>query len=180
MVAQLSEQEKQTIFKEDAQKSVAILLHEFAQPFGITHRSFDTSHAISKRLLQSPGFKLVIKKLLTNKEFLDTNTNLRVMTNYRYVMTPRKSQSQTILRQTGFALKEHVRLAMHPNVSQLFLGSYIVHIIQTNDEWADVEIYNATSRNSFFLHLPRNTEKPNVFGTVTQHFCLQVKLSDYQ
>jgi hypothetical protein len=180
LVAQLSEQEKQVIFKEDAAKSVAILLHEFAQPEGITHRNFDTSHAISKRLLKSPGFKYVMKKLLNSSAYIDTTTQLRVMKNYRYVMTPRKSTTQSIIKQTGFALKEHIRLALRPNISQLFLGSYVVNITQINKEWADVDIYNETGRNSLFLHLPSNTDKPNVFGTVEQRFCLKVRLSEYQ
>ncbi len=178
-VAQLSEREKGNLFKEDTKKTVAILLHEFAQPDGIQHRHFDTSHALSKSLLKSAGFKYVMRSFLKDTRYLDTATQLRQMLNYRYVMTPRKSTSQSILTQTGFALKEHIRLAFKPNIAQLFLGSYMVNMKQIDQQWAELTIYNETSRNSLFLHVPRSTDKPNMFGTVSQTFTLKVRLSDY-
>lgn len=176
----MSEHEKANLFKEDTKKSVAILLHEFAQPDGIQHRQFDTSHALSKSLLKSSGFRYVMKGFLNEPCYLDTATQLRHMVDYRYVMTPRKSTTQSILNQTGFALKEHIRLAFRPSLAQLFLGSYVVNMNQLDQQWAELTIYNETSRNSLFLHVPNSTDKPNIFGTVSQTFTLKVRLADYR
>ena len=121
-----------------------------------------------------------MKKFLRNNEYLDTTTNMRKMINYRYVMTPRRSKTVSFTRQAAFAVKEHFRLMVKPNLSQFFVGSYVVSITQVNKEWADVDIYNETSRKSLFMHMPSSTEKPNMFGTVKQNFCLKVQLSDYQ
>jgi len=179
-VASLSEVEKKHFFKEDTKKTVAILLHEFAQPNGVQDRQFDTSHAISKTLLKSAGFRNVMKQFKNDSCFLDTQTHLRSMVDYRYVMTPRKSETKSYVSQTMFAFKEHLRLACRPNIAQFFLGSYRVNISQLDSLWAEVTIYNETSRNSLFLHVPKSTDKPNIFGTVSQTFKLQICLADFK
>lgn len=180
MVAQLSETEKQIIFKEDSKKTVAILLHEFVEPEGTAMRTFDTSHAISKSLIKSTGFKSIIKKFMTNNDFQDSVSGLRKMCAYRYVMTPRKGfGSGTIVKQTFKAFGEHVKLAAHPNIAQLFLGSYLVDIEEQQNGWAKVVLKNETSRNSLFLHIPTKTNKPNLFGSVHQKFVLYIKLKNF-
>lgn len=181
MVAQLSEQEKTNIFKEDTKKSIAILLHEFAEPNGTSHRFFDTSDAISKSLIKSPGFKLTMRRFLNNDMLEDSATQLKSITNFRYVMTPRKGyESGSFLRQFSFAGKEHLRLAFKPNLAQFFLGSYLFSANELDSIWTKVEVYNETSRNSLFLHLPPSVEKPNVFGTVKQSFTLYLRTAQFK
>lgn len=180
MVAQLSETEKQIIFKEDSKKSVAILLHEFVEPKGLPFRNFDTSHAISKSLMKSSGFKHVLKYFFKSSKFLDTTTGLRKMCNYRYVMTPRKGHgSGSIFKQTTIAFNEHIKLAVNPNITQLFLGSYMVDIQELENGWAEINVTNETSRNSLFLHIPPKTKKPNIFGSIYQKFTLHINLNEF-
>lgn len=181
MVAKLSETEKQVIFKEDTKKTVAILLHEFVEPSVQTqHRTFDTSHALSKSLLKSSGFKSVMKEFLREDKYLDTLSHQRSMYQFRYVMTPRRGYgSGSVSRQFGKAIYEHFKLAFAPNLAQLFLGSYLVDIEELPDGMAKVTIENETSRNSLFLHIPSKTQKPNIFGSVYQKFTLLIRLSDY-
>jgi len=181
-VATLSEQEKQIYFKEDVKKTVAILLYEFSiiEQKYVQHRYFDTSHALAKNLMQSSGFKFVIKQYQNNKIYLNTTTNKRSMDSFRYTMTPRcKNDIKSFPKQSFTAFKEHVRWLFNPKLSQIFLGSYAVWIAPGEQNWVNVTIENKTSRNSLFMHIPPSVEKPSPFGTIKQTFNLSINLNNY-
>mgnify|MGYP006864793703 CR=1 FL=1 len=176
-VSKLSEQEKVIFFKEDAKKTVAILLYEFAMPNGIVQRDFDTSHAISKDLMQTTGFKYVMKKYINRQKDSLTLTE----DSFRFIMTPRKDiNGKAILFQMPEAIGQHVRWFTKPKISQLFLGSYVCKITPINEHWVAVSIFNITGRNSLFMHIPKNVDKPELFGTISQQFSLLVKVDSFK
>lgn len=178
-VSKLSEQEKEIVFKEDAKKSVAILLYEFAMSNGTEQRQFDTSHAISKDLMKSPGFKFVVKKYLRGQYNVDSLP--LVEDSFRFIMTPRKDiNGKSILAQFPQAVGQHFRWFTNPRVSQLFLGSFACKITPINQHWATVNIYNITGRNSLFMHIPKNVSKPELFGSISQQLSLVVNLDNFR
>lgn len=180
-VEKLSETEKQDFFKTDEYKSVAILLYEFIEPKRASKRYFDTSHALSKSLLKSKGFGHVINHFKKQKSHFDSLSIPFELMDYRYVMSPRKGYgSGSIAKQTLFSIKEHIRLACRPNITQLFLGSYLASVSPLEGSWVSVKIENVTSRNSLFLHIPSSISKPNMFGSVEQEFNLVVNLDVFK
>jgi RHS repeat-associated protein len=145
-VAQLNEDEKQQIFLEDALKTEAILVYEFASGTGEKTRGFDVQkHPFAKEIVD--GYILKdIQDLLTGLKFEDVIENAPLRGSISF--SPNSDPNSW-----GSSFSRH----LESNSAQFFIGGAIFEINPSGiPGTVDVTISNTTSRNSLLFHVGDN------------------------
>ena len=163
-VSKLTEKQKQKIFEEDALKTVGILLFEFATGTGKEDRDFFyNTHPFANKFVDAR----------INEIIYYSNKKIKEM-GYDDV--------------SKFTDAFQISLPFSPNLNPSSWGNSIAHIItsdavgqfiggaiatiQISNGTMQCTIDNASSRNSFFVHLSENYDRKNgnrVLSTIYQH-----------
>ena len=146
-VEDLVEEEKENIFREDTQGTIAILLYEFASGEGEKSRTFNEQDAISKDIMKSDFVQKAIE------DFYEKNLGKTELqsTKFRYVFSPNLS-IPSILNSAEQHGKAGYEIFSKGDCLRLFLGSTSVHVKPVEEELL-VTVSDSKSRSSLYYHL---------------------------
>lgn len=146
-VENLTEKEKENIFHEDTQGTIAILLYEFASGEGEQERIFDNQDAITKDIMKLDFIQYAID------DFYENNlgrTDLQ-STKYPYQFSPNFSL-YAVLNSSLQHGKAGYEILSNGDWLRLFLGGTTVHVKPEEDNLI-VSVDDSKSRNSWYYHL---------------------------
>jgi hypothetical protein len=173
-VSNYDESEKQLYFNSDANKTVAILLYEFATGTGEPIRVFSDSSINSFASVYLEG--RIIEEIyndfyniMSNRSFEDFEKNC-VKINLEF------SPDQTDFWKS---IEKH----FDSNLPQFFIGGSTAFISTTDKEGSVlVEITNKTSRNSLMLHMVNNYDRVDgkiiPLSTITQKIIFNLSIDE--
>lgn len=149
-VEDLTEKEKENIFHEDSQGTIAILLYEFASGEGEESRTFSEQDAISKDLMKLDFVQAAIE------EFYETNlgrTELQPI-DRPYTFSPSISSPSIIdllnsVEQHGKAAQEGLSKG---DWLRFFLGGTTASVVPDGEQLI-ITVVDSKSRNSWYYHL---------------------------
>ncbi|MGN6568378.1 MAG: RHS repeat-associated core domain-containing protein, partial [Flavipsychrobacter sp.] len=176
-----TEGQKQAIFKKDADKTVAILLYEFATGTGKEKRTFDynTNPFVNKFLegrvlpeIMKNFYQEVQKEHLTYEKFKELGKEGKSI-KFGLSFSP----DQTSLRDS---LKKH----LNSNLAQFFIGGASISVKPgQKDGTIIVTVSNDTSRRSLLVHLGENykrtgndNEQQKPLSTIKQELRFQITI----
>jgi hypothetical protein len=177
-----TEEYKQEIFNTDYEKSVGILLYEFANGTINTQRTFyyDKSKPNSFSTKYISGY--VTEDLVSGlykqvaKEYGNGNT-------WDQYLVSKKSYTVSLPFSPTFnptTWGDSYDKHKNSNAAQFFTGGAIAYVTPTSATTADVSIYNETSKYSLMLHMATNNSVANTpLNTIKQtHKCILINLDE--
>lgn len=175
---------KSQIFSEDADKSVGILLYEFANGTSNTDRKFNydeqrpnsfTNQYVSGYVVDDliSGLYTEIAKKYKEGQPWDLYLNSKKAYTVSLPFSPTSNSSTW-----GDSFEKHKT----SNSAQFFTGGAIAYVTPTSSTTADVRIYNETSRYSLMIHMATNNSIKNTpLNTISQtHRLSLVNLNESQ
>jgi len=151
----LSEADKQKVFKTDELGTIGILLWEFATGTGKEIRKFDVGiHPFADRLIEGRILGEIVKEFndkLKARGYDFSKLENTGTVNVALEFSPNKNPSSWLE-----SLIKHV----NSNPTQFFVGGAIAKVKIQNKNLM-IQIYNETSRNSLMLHIGKNYDRRN-------------------
>jgi len=174
-VSTYSESTKQEIFDNDANKTVAILLYEFATGTGEENRIFTSlkENSFARKFIEGRILKEVYNdfyyQIEKNKCSYDKFKNSEITISLEF--SP--DNTKTFLE----SIQKHI----DSNLSQFFIGGAIARIRATEEpNWVIVEVINNTSRKSLMFHIANNYEREKgkivPLSTIGQRIIFKMKI----
>ncbi|MDD6357780.1 MAG: hypothetical protein PUG15_06780, partial [Bacteroidales bacterium] len=174
-VSTYEETSKQQIFDTDANKTVAILLYEFATGTGEENRIFTSlkENSFARKFIEGRILKEVYNdfyyQIEKNKCSYDKFKNSEITISLEF--SP--DNTKTFLE----SIQKHI----DSNLSQFFIGGAIARIRATEEpNWVIVEVINYTSRKSLMFHIANNYEREKgkivPLSTIGQRIIFKMKI----
>lgn len=172
-LSNLSEKEKQKIFKEDELGTIGVLLWEFATGTGKEVRKFDVGvHPFANRLMEGRILEEIVNEFNTALKAqgyafnsVGNTDNVSIALEF----SPTKNPSSWLE-----SLQKHA----NSNASQFFVGGAVAKV-RIQDRNLMIQIYNETSRSSLMLHIAKNYDRKNgnkPLSTIKQYINASYKL----
>lgn len=161
-------------FNNNADHGVAILLWEFATGSGEDVWNFNHDQDITQKFIEGRVLPEVFSDFYAKiNEF-----------NLSYIDF--KNRTAPLNASLGFSpdhisITESVNKHLNSNLVQFFIGGAVSHYMPSNEDgWVEVNITNATSRSSLFLHIAdnyaRNGSVNQPLSTTQQNFKFKIKI----
>ncbi len=177
-ISNLTESDKEKYFEQDNLVTIGILLHEFATGTGKETREFiygkhpfATTYC-SGRILEELYVESMTELLNIGYDFKnlpDTKKDIEVTLEF----SPKKSPK---------TWSESLRKHFNSNLSQFFVGGSTAKVSIKNQNLM-MQVYNETSRRSYYLHLPfvnnykrKAGSKNKPLSTIKQYINASIKL----
>jgi hypothetical protein len=150
-VADLSESEKQDVFKSSTNGTIGILLHEFATGTGLENRTFTDEHAITGSIMSKDFGQDAIEAFYEKNEGKEIG-NLEQET-YQYKFSPNGNASEgfNAIQSALEHAKAGAEIAMNDDFLRLFLGG-TTFTLTPNGGSISISMRDDKSRSSLFLH----------------------------